>query len=144
MGHRADDQLEKLNDEKYQLKQMFQLDKLPKGDHRKRSENLVYFIHSFNRRSNKRLKTDIKDRGKLLGSIEIPVTSDMREAIENRSEFELRGTQELFDPDDPETLIGKVKWKFIVSDLRPLPKKVSYVSNGKILRLCSEEKAKSG
>ena len=101
-------------------------------------------MHSFDKRSGKRLKTDIKDRGKLLGSIEIPVTSDMREAIENRSEFELRGTQELFDPDDPETLIGKVKWKFIVSDLRPLPKKVSYVSNGKILRLCSEEKAKSG
>ena len=72
----------------------------------------------------KRLKTDIKDGGKLLGSIEIPVTSDMREAILNRSEFELRGTEELFDPDDPETMIGKVKWKFIVSDFRPLPKKV--------------------
>lgn len=107
-GHRAgDDEVEKLTDEKYQLKQIFQLDSLPPGD-------------------GTRLTTHIRDGGDVLGTIEIPVSAEMREAIKLRQEFELRGQELLFDPgtDEADGPIGSVKWKFIVSDHRPLPKKV--------------------
>ena len=66
----------------------------------------------------------------------------MRDAIQNRSEFELRGTEELCDPDDLETPIGKVKWKFIVSDLRPLPKKVIFSSQSFLRTFVQKKKQK--
>ena len=115
-GHRAgDDEVEKLTDEKHQLKQVFQLDSLPPGQ--------------------TRLTTHIRDGGDVLGTIEIPVSDEMRQAIRLRQEFELRGHELLFDPgtDDADGPIGSVKWKFIVSDHRPLPKKVRLAKIGVVL-----------